>query len=1154
MAEKLAVIEKAETEEEEKQEESSFVLPRNMRQLNADITSEKFDQSKSSDLPVNILSAKTHSNPDRNLIESQQEEEEENSDFEQEEVESEAEEELTEVEVTDQDEDTEYSETDGNVTEIETEKIRSTPLTKPKLETVIVPSRFGPNMDISENIENAVIPARLSATVLTEEECKIAHRFSSSTSSESDTEGVTMVQEPNFTFRTIEAAEKLDRSRLSLNELELSEKVSFETTSSGSLDNLQKGIITSLDQTAYFGRNSRQLIESIENLDKHFYGPIGEAIHLDWNKTINTTGSIDKTIDNSPIGELSVEKEGPTSSVSIKSIEIDNGQHSPQQEDRKRRCVSDEAISPAEKVFLLTDHHPNEENREDGKAAADYIDKLFKYRTETARLVDLCQPMPVDEMDEPSFVLEESKDDEYAYDYNDLIMSMKEEGEDDLSVDAYVTDTIDDTEYSHDIVDKDSLSGEIYSPDGEELKHLQKIKPHTIPDCKSPRTSRSNSDESITESEHEIPRSPAMETPMKLFYHLVPSPHSSSNEESEVDDAQTANHYDVSIKSLSPIPECPSQEENVNTSLDSLYRNSKRGSCTSSFVSIESDNPRKLSVMDVDSPEQLCNSKEFMGSLDPYPTLIESLPPTKKDLRSLLEKFVAEQLRECESDDKPRSRLWSTQVVCQPLPVYPIQKTPEKLPCSSDLDTGDVMLPPLTPQTARAKLKNQRSPTKSLTTEQDIMLPPLKPETALSRSKNRSSASGSSEDESLHSLQSHRQSNSRLSRARVVRSSKVLNRTEQIDCRSDIVPLSGRNLRKHDMMEGDLSDSSLSAMTEPLNFDAVRKKLPQPLCHSTPKVYSTSVNGSHPSMIFLGTDEETKISKKSNPNIKEFETRNQANINSDVVEENAIQGQTNSVGSKSKIVRLTYCGSVLSNTEEESTPDLISSPDRPSSPLKILSLCSPTESPNIDKPNLEFLSIPPKSPYAPQDEFRLRYSHRRTPPKIVYRISGEFVPPSVGESACTVANDGCRVYRLSGEFAATIVSTSGSPTETVSSAIQALADSMAKVSNHRLSGDFVATVIAESVESLNPITSTQNDSQSHNTKRDSILSAVSSCRNSRCRSTELVWTTFEPLVSEAQLSADEQSVPDLPAADIKEEQMEQLKQYRLETWILRDSI
>ena len=1139
LAKRLAVIEKNEEEEEEKE---GKIFSYQTGQPNIPENNEHpLNESSSSD-----------------SLEKQQK-----LDLGRDEIEPEAKVYNTEVEVTDGEEETEYSDTDGNVTEIEIEKSRSSPPTKPKVETVLVPSRFGPNMDVDVNMNTVPAPAKVvSVSVLTEEQCKIAHRFSSSTSSDSDTEGVTMVQEPNFSFRTIKAAEKLDRSSLSLNELGLTGKESLEQTSSGSLDNLHHGSTKSLDESGYFGKNSQFLIESIENLDKNFDGPVGEALQLDWKDKSTSDVGTDEVTDESSASEMLVDEGescGATSHVSITSVDLVQN-HDLQTDDGKRRCGED--VIPAEKVFVLTDSQLKTDGNAEGKGTS-YVDKHHKYRIETARLVEQCQPLPFTKSEESCYVLGESKDDEYAYDYNDLIMSMKEEDEEEdvILVDAYLTDDINATDYPHEIADEDDLSEQVYSPEKEELQNLEAAKIQKNTEVKTSSTSRSNSDESTAESEHEIPRSPAMETPMKLFYHLVPSPHSSSNEDSETDDAQTARQYEISVKSLSPIPECPSQEESIDNSVDSLMRGDKRGSCTYSIVSVEVDDAQKAVVMDADSPEPILDPKEIFRSINPDPVLIESLPPTKKDLRSLLEKFVAQQLRECESDDKPRSRLWSSPVVCQPLPVYPVERKPEletqvKAPCTSERsDSGDVMLPPLTPRKTRVRPRTTRFPITN-SEEEDVMLPPLKPETALSRSKTRSSTSGSSENESLKSPINPRQPVARSNRARVIRSPKLHSKVDQSDCRSDIVPFTGRNLRKYELLDYESSDSS-TAMTEPLNFDAVRKKLPQPLCHSTPRIYSSSADGSHPSVIFLGTDKDSDKSGKRNSDsqgLEEITKTERTNSNSDIERRTMRPSRARTKESRestSSIVRLTYCGSVLSNSEDEVIPDLPSAPDEPSTPLKTLSVRAPKMKPKLDKPKLEFLAIPSKSPYAPQDEFKIRYGHRRTSPKIVYRISGEFVPPNLGEPTSTVTSGGERLYRLSGEFAATIVTTSGSPTDTVSSAIQALADSMAKASNHRLSGDFVATVVAESTESSEPETSGSSHdalrSSIADSQRASLLSAVSSCRNSRCRSTEVVWTTLEPTMSDPQISADENSMPDTPAVDIKDDRMEQLKLYRCDT-------
>ena len=536
---------------------------------------------------------------------------------------------------------------------------------------------------------------------------------------------------------------------------------------------------------------------------------------------------------------------------------------------------------------------------------------------------------------------------------------------------------------------------------------------------------RQGSDDSATDSDTDVTRSLTFETPMKTFYRLVPSPQSSSTED-ELEDIHVSKSFQS--KALSPIPEFPSVESNLNqTSTYSRNGTKNRASCSYSIVSVEID----------DGNTTVC----VEGDKENIPMGNISDNHDKGDLRSLLQKFVTEQLRECEGEK------FSSRYV-RPAARHPEHRRPRPrsnrpiVPLAScDTSNNDTLLPPLVPR--------KRTSTET---------------------------------------------------ARVISSPKPRYRRER-DYDSDIAPCTGKI---HD--EDESSDSSMTAKTEP--WCTPRRGVSRTHFDSTPMLSSLSVGNVKTSVTFLGSEDENnnfnkasslertcviegdeKVNDAANPNVDTSEklARKDSESRMHYVKANSPSKRSDrtSVSSVSSFVKLTYCGSELSDTEFTEKADKPSRQDEP--PTRTLSTIPSTGiSVSVERPIIQCIPVPPETPYAPQEEFISRFHDRYAPPRIVYRLSGEFVatipsdsPPSTqdAENAVATKGSGNRQYRLSGEFVATF-------------------------------------------------TTAAADTQNATTLALTSSSAEKSC--AKAESTEVVWVQHEPVVSAGDVTADEMSGPATP--------------------------
>ncbi|KAJ7357863.1 hypothetical protein OS493_022681 [Desmophyllum pertusum] len=512
---------------------------------------------------------------------------------------------------------------------------------------------------------------------------------------------------------------------------------------------------------------------------------------------------------------------------------------------------------------------------------------------------------------------------------------------------------------------------------------------------------------------------------MKLFYRLVPSPQSSSTED-ELEEIQVSKSFNS--KTLSPIPEFPSVESNLNqASADSRNGAKNRASCSYSIVSVEIDDGNQTILVEGD--------KENIPMQDMDNT------NNKGDLRSLLQKFVAEQLRECEGG-KFSSKY------ARPAARHPEHRRPRPRPnrriiplASCDTSGNDILLPPLVPQ--------KRTCTET---------------------------------------------------ARLISSPKLRYRGER-DYDSDIAPCHCGN------QDGDeSSDSSMTAKTEP--WCTPRRSVLRPQFDPTPRLSSLSVGNVKTSVTFLGSEDENnnfneasslertciienddtgtersnnnrvsteRLSRKDSDRVQHFVTANNSPSK---------RSDRTSVSSVSSFVKLTYCGSEVSDTEFEK-PDKPSRRDKKSS-RTLLTRPSNAITVSVERPIIQCIPVTPETPYAPQEEFIARFHDRCAPPRIVYRLSGEFVatiPGSDSPASQTQNADGAqgsanRQYRLSGEFVAT----------------------------------FTTAADTQNASTLALMSSSTEDS------------------STRTESTEVVWVANEPVVSAGEVTADELSAPSTPVA------------------------
>ena len=421
-----------------------------------------------------------------------------------------------------------------------------------------------------------------------------------------------------------------------------------------------------------------------------------------------------------------------------------------------------------------------------------------------------------------------------------------------------------------------------------------------------------------------------------------------------------------------------------------------------------------------------------------------SVNNNKGDLRSLLQKFVAEQLRECEGEK------FSSRYV-RPAARHPENRRPRPrsnrppVPLSSyDTSNSDTLLPPLVPQ--------KRTCTET---------------------------------------------------ARLISSPKLRFRGER-DYDSDIAPCAGKTED-----EDWSSNSSMTAKTEPWctpSRSVVRSRFA-----STPRLSSLAVGNMKTSVTFLGSEDEnnnyygaSSLEKKcviegedmldyslANPDDRTSDHvahKDSKSCNAHYVKANnspSKRSDRSSVSSVSNFVKLTYCGSELSDTEYTEKADKASKQDKPSK-RTLSPIPSAAISVSVERPDIQYRPVTPETPYAPQEEFISRFHDRNSPPRIVYRLSGEFV--------ATIPSDS-NVEKPDTQNA---VTTSGRSNR-----------------QYRLSGEFIATFTTAAA----------------NTQSASTLALTSSNTDETCpksESTEVVWVQNEPVVSAGETTADEMSGPATP--------------------------
>lgn len=801
-----------------------------------------------------------------------------------------------------------------------------------ELNTLILPSKFGSNLDLDETMNSQHTTVVIPVQSFPGEEAKLRTRvMSPETSSESsDAESIVMAKVPSFSFLTCEAINDFPTDSISMESLNMEQ-------------------------------------------DLHDY-------------------------------ELSCHNGNPAAEHNGNAIEAGDSLNS-------------------ELDFLdyeVSQHYENRQSHVSGKT--------------TEELIKNCQPpSPMSESGELCYVVEETREtnsEELSYDDSEIAWG-KKNADDAIIAEAFCEE---EKEMEEDDSERNFTGNEtdVLFPELEE--RLQDVEA-----CASPETAagemvqhkpghRQGSDDSATDSDTDVTHSYTFETPMKTFYRLVPSPQSSSTED-ELEDIQVLKPFHSKI--LSPIPEFPSVESNLNrTSADSQNGSNNRASCSYSIVSVEID--------DGNTTVRLEGDKENipMGNI--------SVNNNKGDLRSLLQKFVAEQLRECEGEK------FSSRYV-RPAARHPENRRPRPrsnrppVPLSSyDTSNSDTLLPPLVPQ--------KRTCTET---------------------------------------------------ARLISSPKLQFRGGR-DYDSDIAPCAGKT-----QDEDWSSDSSMTAKTEP--WCTPSRSVVSSRFASTPRLSSLAVGNMKTSVTFMGSEDENNNyygasslertcviegedmldNSLANPDDRTSDHvahKDSKSCNAHYVKANnspSKRSDRSSVSSVSNFVKLTYCGSELSDTEYTEKADKASKQDKPSK-RTLSPIPSAAISVSVERPDIQYRPVTPETPYAPQEEFISRFHDRNSPPRIVYRLSGEFVATIPSDSnaekpdtqnAVTTSGRCNRQYRLSGEFIATFT-----------------------------------TAVA-------------------NTQSASTLALTSSNTDETCpksESTEVVWVQNEPVVSAGETTADEMSGPATP--------------------------
>ncbi|KAK2561614.1 Kinesin-like protein KIF26A [Acropora cervicornis] len=646
----------------------------------------------------------------------------------------------------------------------------------------------------------------------------------------------------------------------------------------------------------------------------------------------------------------------------------------------------------------------------------------------TTELIKKClPPSPTADTNELCYVVEETREtssEELSYDDSEIVWG-RENADHAIIAEAFSEDG-----EEQEIEDDDSQRNftgtetDVLFPELEQ--RLQDISACVSPEPSFDKSGnhkpshRAHSDDSATDSDTDVPRSLNYETPLKTFYRLVPSPQSSSTED-ELEDIQMSKSFQSS-KTLSPIPEFPSVESNLNrASLDSERDAKHRASCSYSIISVEIDDGNSTVVVE--------------GNKENVPLENLQSSSSKGDLRSLLQKFVAEQLRECEGrkfsswyarpdsrnseNRRPRSK--------QNRRVVPL--------ASCDSSNNEKLLPPLVPQ--------KRTYTET---------------------------------------------------AKLVSSPKLRYKGER-DYDSDNSPC---HFRRQDADE--LSDGSMTAKTEPWMRPQCGVSRQQ--FGTTTRLTSLSVGNVKTSVMFLGSEDENNNFRKANSLEEPCVIEDGDNSHNAARPETPYYGngerrdqhvetQTSAnpnkrerLSSVSSFVKLTYCGSELSDAEFVEKPDKPSVKDTSSIALRTLPVSS-CISVSVQKPRIDCIPLTPETPYAPQEQFIARFHDRGTPPRVIYRLSGEFVAtiPSDSISALNGAED-------------------------------AVAASESDNRHCRLSGEFVATF------------TTAADTSNASTL--ALTSSYTEESSKKAESTEVVWVQNEPVVSSGEVTADELSCSEPP--------------------------
>ncbi|XP_068751759.1 kinesin-like protein KIF26B isoform X2 [Montipora capricornis] len=642
----------------------------------------------------------------------------------------------------------------------------------------------------------------------------------------------------------------------------------------------------------------------------------------------------------------------------------------------------------------------------------------------TAELIKNClPPSPTSDTNELCYVVEETREassEELSYDDSEIVWG-KENADHAIIAEAF-SEEEEEQEMNADDSQRNFTGTEtdVLFPELEE--RFQDVSACVSPELSTEKAinqksgNRQNSDDSATDSDTDMTRTYTFETPLKTFYRLVPSPQSSSTED-ELEDIQMSKSFHSS-KTLSPIPEFPSVESNLNrASLD--VKN--RVSCSYSIVSVEIDDGNKTVLVE--------------GNKESIPVENMQVTSNKGDLRSLLQKFVAEQLRECEGEKfsswygRPGSRHFENR--------RPRSKPNRRIAplASRDSSTNEKLLPPLVPQ--------KRTYTET---------------------------------------------------ARLVSSPKLRYKGER-DYDSDVAPC---NYKTH---EGD--ESSDSAKTEP--WCTPRRGVAPQRFRSTPRLSSLSVGSVKTSVTFLGSEDENNNFQKANcferPCIIEDDEGLNHSCNFGRPEmstygideskgpyietENPVnrRGRASS-SSVSSVVKLTYCGSELTANEYIKKSDKSSTNDL-SCTRAMTTFPSPAISVSVERPMIEYIPLTPETPYAPQEQFITRFHDRGTPPRVIYRLSGEFF--------ATIPSDALSGSQVTEDAAA---SKGGANRQ------------------YRLSGEFVATF------------TTANETQNVSTL--ALTSSRTEDGSAKTDSTEVVWVQHEPVVSAGDVTADELSCSETP--------------------------